>query len=443
MEAKPNTSGHDDGRVPELIKRGHPGPAACQAGDGAISSMDTSLSNSYPWSSQGKVKKRKTKSIVAIDWLELAGCVNWCENDSSEPIMRLIQMQREAREINESVICNYAGYACLLRPTGIGSGRSARQSFAIDSPFGMIAFSHRDEPTRKLPNFYFKAPGEKCLIQGAVECREFAHRIIKELGGTFADEWVRRIDLAIDLPGVNIRRHLVRAFRQQHFVTLAKNSSEFQSDRKRTGFKVGAKTSVALIAYDKLQEVANKDPDYREAMRQSRWGGNIPEHATRVELQISGSWLAQYGERKADDVLSTLSSITEKLIGSERPWFRLTKTNPDRQNKHQSRAETLPAWHKITKQFIRGAGMPGIKMKRKKPYRRIETNDKRGFNATLGFFARSGARRGHPIYDKQDAIEEFLALWEMNPGSESRLLEKYTLAAIETGTYVKPIETSL
>jgi hypothetical protein len=46
MEARPKISGHDDGRMPELLKRGHPGPGVVLGGR---------------WSSQGKVKKKGCK----------------------------------------------------------------------------------------------------------------------------------------------------------------------------------------------------------------------------------------------------------------------------------------------------------------------------------------------------------------------------------------------
>ncbi len=441
MEADNHNSDNSEGQRPERITRRQAAPQELSIDDTNRDSMDTSLSNSYPCTSHGNETKKRGKAVVAIDWLELAGCVMWSEIDSRETFIRLFQCQSEARQINQSIIYNVADYACLLRPTGLGSGRQARQTYVLDTPFGLLAFSDRDDSDRKLPNFYFKVPGEKCLNRSATECREFAHRVVRELGGMLVDEWVRRIDIAIDLPDLNIRSQLVKAFRHQHFTTSAKYAHEYQIDRKRTGFKVGAKNSVALIAYDKREEVMTKGPEYLLGMVQKRWGGSLPQHATRVELQIAGAWLSQFGDRKADDILGGLSPIVDKLLGEERPWFRLTKTKPDRENNHQTRAETLPAWKRITRRFIKDAGLPGEKLERRKPpLKRININDPRGLKTIQCVLGRSAGRRGHQINDFEDIIDELRDLNSMNPDLEHRWQEKWRLAAIDAGTYIKPAD---
>jgi hypothetical protein len=248
----------------------------------------------------------------------------------------------------------------LLREHGIGSGHQSRMEFCLTFDALLVAFSARSNSSRRHSNFYAKIPGEACLLLGCDECRKHIEELIKYFGGEFSDRWVKRIDFCLDLPGVSVHDVILPFVKNGRFLTSFANWGNFSGKKGDTGFFAGDRKSVRLVIYDKLKEIKKKNvKKILERMKETRWGGIVPEQAMRVEYLVNGAWLRTKGVSTLEQTLKRIPDIVHKLTRYDRhPVFMVTDAVPDRENKHQSRVGILPEWKEIVEQFQRRAGTP-------------------------------------------------------------------------------------
>ncbi|MCC8164899.1 MAG: hypothetical protein LIQ31_01800 [Planctomycetes bacterium] len=123
------------------------------------------------------------------------------------------------------------------------------------------------------------------------------------------------------------------------------NYATYFSGRRHTGFSVG--TNIKLRVYDKRYEL-EKDP--------IKWGifaekyDGIPDVLTRVEFQLRRVALKEFltGDLERIEGVDSYLKNREKLWKYlTEDWFRLTEDAIDKQNKHQSRAETWSVWQVV------------------------------------------------------------------------------------------------
>jgi triphosphoribosyl-dephospho-CoA synthetase len=142
---------------------------------------------------------------------------------------------------------------------------------------------------------------------GAEACVEvIVKSAIAELGGVIRGIKISRVDLCADLANVRVERfqsvfenggYVCRARRRSNFEIRDANSdseAEFSSNQdghRKTGITLG-KSGIIARVYDKLRE-ARFNEDKMILLQQNRWGGEIPESATRVEFELkreANSW---------------------------------------------------------------------------------------------------------------------------------------------------------
>ena len=92
------------------------------------------------------------------------------------------------------------------------------------------------------------------------------------------------------------------------------------------------------------------DPGLYQAMIDRRWGGQKPDHATRIEFQLSRACLRDFGIDSPSQFMKSIGTIVLELSFN---WFRLTAEAVDRKNNHQSRALTHPVWEEIQGAFVK------------------------------------------------------------------------------------------
>lgn len=358
--------------------------------------------------------------------------VQWDVTTGREAFWRLFQIREEASKEHHPVPLNLAGHCLLLHQAGIGSGNQSRLEYRMEWSGVTIAVSSRDEATRQLSNFYCKIPGEACLVVGFDEARRVITEILAALGGVVVDEWVRRLDLCLDLPGVNLREQLIDPFEQGHFVKTAKFWNSWNGADGKTGFTVGTAPRLKLNVYDKLVDVRRHDGIYQLAMKNRRWAGMLPEAATRVEYRIGGEWLRSYGLNTADRVLSSLPEIVARVAcRPPHAFFCMTDRDPDTEHHHQSRACVLPLWGQIVDTMQSLAGVP---RERLRPLERMEATLKRVWSMVRGFLTIAGAKYGRIVESLEDAMEVLRLLHQHNDGSDEDWFARWEAKARKFGT---------
>lgn len=378
-------------------------------------------------------------AVFAIDWLETAGCVRWDDTRSRQEFIRLLDLQNLARINNAPEPVQFGPHAGYLHPRGIGSGRQTRLPYRFEFHGIMLALSPSEDSSRQFNNYYLKIPGSACLVFGARESWQMAHDVVRELGGELDDEWLRRLDLCVDLPGYALADVLQPAFDAGQFLTSAKNWNPWDGVGGKTGFTVGSRKSLSLNVYDKLAEVNKKhDEVIHRAMIDRRWGGVEPEAAARIEYSASRAYLQSIGADTVQDSLKNLGAIVEKLTATApRPFFRMTDGVPDKANKHQSRAATLPEWEQIVEVFREQAGKPVGPLP---AVRRGRMKLTRKYRMVRGFLASAAADLQRGVKSVKDAVELLLYLDSVNSGTDEEWAEVGERKAREAGTWPAPAE---
>jgi hypothetical protein len=371
-------------------------------------------------------------AVAEIDWLELAGCVEW-DNSREDRFFRLEQVMQAAREAKREQPYALAGHSLNVFGAGMGTGRQARLPYRVEWAGVTLGFADRPAPRRNLNNVYIKIPGRACLLLGALQARDAGHAMIADLGGKLMDEWIRRIDLCLDVTDLDLREELFPAFLEERFITTAVNWNPWMGKGGPTGFSVGRGSRASLNVYDKRFDAFNRQTeDYQLAMIDRRWGGRIPDAATRVEYEIRKSWLDEYGYRDADTVLRDLGSIVWKLCGADsRTLFRMTSEMVDREGKHQSRAESMPLWAWLMSEMVKGFGVSARSLK---PIRRGAMCHKRAFGMVKGLLTGVAAQRGVPCDSLEDAVAVLRTLHEANWASDEDWRSAWEFKARKLGT---------
>lgn len=93
--------------------------------------------------------------------------------------------------------------------------------------------------------------------------------------------------------------------------------------------------NVDLVIYDKRGEVVSKKSEaYQHAMRQRRWGGRLPDAATRIEYQLRRQYFNELGLNTVCDVEASLPEIVARTTRlNDHPFFVLTDRVPDRKGR--------------------------------------------------------------------------------------------------------------
>lgn len=379
------------------------------------------------------------QGVLNIDWWESAGCIQW--GPASKDVFDEIQRcQYQAVECRQAVPCRLGDGQVLIHERGIGSGHASRLEFRLEWCGVAIGISSRSDATRLLSNFYLRIPGAACLIHGCDEVREMILTWIESWGGTLLDEWIRRLDLCLDLPALDLHQVVFPACEAgQYLSTMRKNSSYRDCDRT-TGFTIGSSPGARLTIYDKLAEVKHKnDAQYGLAMIQRRWNGVWPGSAGRVEYQLHREFFQQFdGLKTATDVVARLADVVDRLIQTEqRPFFQLTDRIPDRKGRHQDRVGILPEWAAIIALIRQQVGAPRERLRK---LDRGLMDAKRAVAYAVGCLTSAGAQLEMVIESKDDLIAVFAELLDRNDISDELVKLKWEDKALRCGTLVKVAE---
>lgn len=213
--------------------------------------------------------------------------------------------------------------------------------------FGLTArpVHHKTNPTGQVI-----VSGETMLALGG--SMELVYGKVKtwlaEIGLTLVEAKLSRVDMCVDLVGVGVSE-FVDAYRDCRVMTLTKKSEDhsdcclYRSGRRDTGFVLGRGTSVRI--YDKVEE-CSQDIAKWAWMVHSRYGGVMPEAATRVEFQLRREFLKDHGVNTVEDYIAKRRAIAKFLTGR---WVRFLDDSFD--PRHTDRAKNLPVWDTVAALF--------------------------------------------------------------------------------------------
>jgi hypothetical protein len=335
---------------------------------------------------------------TSIDWFETGACVQWNRDESEGWFQLFNDAKAEAQNRRKPMPVRIGSHFVCVHGSGHGGGRGSHKEITLVWKDSRIGLSHREKATRQLSNASLIVSGQPCLITGWSACWEFFRNLIETIGGRLTDEWVRRVDVCIDIPGLSFGDNVYPLLRNRQFVTTCSDVSFSESQGRPTGMSAGKLPRLKITVYDKLIEcMEKKDPAYRAAMIQRRWDDVTPDSATRVEWQIGREWLTQYGLDTSKQTMYHFPEIFAKLTAERRGHFRMTDKVPDRRWNHQSRTGTHPLWKRVIQIGEDTIGAAETELKR---LDRSQLDERRAIAQIVGF-GTSIADRGQTICESK------------------------------------------
>lgn len=243
---------------------------------------------------------------------------------------------------------------------------------AFGSHFGPFYYDYRAFDQKDLVWWFRKEPvdheniasvrvrvsGEACLcsdksVEGLIH---WVYRFFDKLKVPVRKIGVSRADFCIDLAEVS-----VQAFKTAHFKKNYKTLSRSQGAEENTGAidkdtwrylqsrgltLYYGRSPLTLRVYDKKAELDHKmNPRKWQAMIERRWGGAIPEHATRVEFELRREALKKRGIDTIEDLYRKRAALVQYLCFE---WFNYLQPTKDR---NRARWPVLPAWENVQQGF--------------------------------------------------------------------------------------------
>jgi hypothetical protein len=186
------------------------------------------------------------------------------------------------------------------------------------------------------------------MTRGHKAVWEDCRRMLAAIGFRVSRHVISRADVCVDLPGVDVTE-FTRPALNGHEITRAKRGTlhfgETASDHE-TLYRGGQR--VMMRIYDKRKET-RFDPAKEAVLIEKRWGGELPEAATRVEFQLGRELLKERWEIHTFDDLEAKGPQLVTWLTTQ--WYRLAECVVDRENRNHSRASTAAVWQRVCEAF--------------------------------------------------------------------------------------------
>jgi len=280
----------------------------------------------------------------------------------------------------------------------------------------------------KRPNLMVTADGTACLSRGGQVGRVWADccDVLEALGGRIEKNTVSRFDAAVDLVGVDVIE-LVRLYREGAFVSRARKFTDWEKGGKlteaekcsileavrrrldagddfatvygqglrSTGLTIGSDDLLCRI-YDKIAEC--REGDKLALMVARRWGGEMPEVASRVEFQVRSERLRESGVRTVDDLLVRQNVLVAYLCEN---WLVVRQPGLAR-DRDRKRSEVHELWERVQSGF-RASFWAGDDDEELRPVERVPSG--RQLSMFRGVASSIVAAVGASVEDAADRVE--------------------------------------
>lgn len=256
----------------------------------------------------------------------------------------------------------FGGIIWYVMPYGKGGKDFGGAHYRYQLVSGGIKIFIRRESSETVSNMWIEIGSIPLCVKGGLKpvCDEL-WAIFKSEGIIFEKNILSRVDIYADFDHCDAgemcdkfyeNARITRARKEANYSQLLGYGGEINFSMhsiggRKTGFAIGTETHLRV--YDKRFEM-QRDP--------IKWGvfadkyDGIPETLTRVEFQLRRNALKSFaldetGEKRIEGYESYLE-VRERLWKSlTTDWFRLIDKPVDKENNHQSRAKTWPAWEVV------------------------------------------------------------------------------------------------
>jgi hypothetical protein len=336
-------------RVVQIEAQASPAESDAPADAGAPTGRGVVLSNTPPLSSRGTGSE---------DWLEVAAYVNW-DADKWPELHDRLELFKSIAGSEEQPPEGFEwwenGWPVNVDRIGARLGCGTKGPyFAYKMEYvGMtIMIAERMLAHKIIPNVVIRIGGEPCLFNGSHRCLTLGREFIAGLGGTTIKEKLSRVDVALDMPGVDMGE-FEAAFNEGRYICRAKSVGYHKSTGVTLRF---GESPLMLRIYDKLAESGTQSNSLKRAhLIFYRWGGEVPKYACRVEFELRRESLKEVGIDTVADYYTKRSDLVQYLTYD---WFRMTADKVKRENKNQSRAKVSALWQEVQTSLANWAGIP-------------------------------------------------------------------------------------
>jgi len=291
------------------------------------------------------------------DTLVLSLYIQWDENwEKTQAFLEERKLAALNDKESEGGFFEIGGWVCAVRPQGSGGGKNGPyRAYVIEAVGLQFEFSRVQYPNGETPNGKLTAGSLTCMSLRPLGVLKLATEFIEALGGRVLADKLSRIDGAIDLPNVGVEE-FIEAYRERRYLCRARKFKLIGEGQ--TGQTLTFGTSPMVRIYDKLRELSDSpNPAKLEFLILNRWGGGVPDKATRVEFQLRRDDIKsiEFDGRSInslEDYLECRAGLWSYLCN----WFRLTKEPVD--ENHRDRAETSERWQDVGESFAAWASSP-------------------------------------------------------------------------------------
>lgn len=298
-----------------------------------------------------------------------------------------------------------------------------------------LSFLNRKEYSKSTPVILVQFKAIPLMCYGLAKLWRDLVRDLEAIGFRMNHHVVGRADLCVDLAGVKVRDFTSLAARGHEITKMAEyviRGSGNYDENHQTYYR-GNSERVLMRIYDKIDETKT-DAVKRELMVERRWGGELPESATRVEFQVGRKVLKEQPIDTVDDLMRRLCLLWEYLT---RILYRLADSPVDRKNRNQSRAAMAPIWEQVRRYGNAWIEQPEVQPV-SIPREKVEPEAQKLRNQAWGVIKSIAARLGVAIRTAEDFMEFIrreakLVAAEMPPGIARRTEEfekKYHVALL-------------
>lgn len=363
-----------------------------------------------PATSNTGVSSSQIKITGGLDWLDV-GCYGHWERElfgrlkiQLEVCRSAAELENEGEEAEGSMFELTPGDWLKVRPSGAKRGCYYR--YVCESMHGITFYVRdREEYDERTASVYVQIGSLALMLYGHRQAWSIALDHLAKMGFKMKFNLVSRVDLCADLPGVETHS-LVEKIVAGQCIRRAKQDQFFRDGYDYTGYVCGKE--IRMRIYNKLLEVMN-NPVKLAVMKDRRWGGEIPEHATRVEFQLRRDMLKErWNIQTVDNLFDKLWCIIMDLCFA---WFRMTEeviTREDRKHKNHQRYEMSNIWREIAEGFLSWMSKP----KEPEEPRQVPKPDaKKDLASAIGSLARFAVLTRTPVRNIDDAWKLFKRLW--------------------------------
>lgn len=298
-----------------------------------------------------------------LDTLEVACVGDW----GMEAYKAIVPLLERAKAGAQSEGCNWFdhpdGGRVLVRPAGYRRGGVLLVEWVLEFDGITVGLARTPIGTPERPNVFISL-GSLVLMQlGHREAWAQALRLLSCLGCPISRAVPSRVDLCVDLPDHSMAEYAEK-YKNDAYICRARHDEWFRENKQVTGLVFGR--GIRARIYDKPLE-CGADPAKWAVLVDQRYAGHVPEFAVRVEFQLRRDELREMWS--IDDVRDLFDKLPQMAKELTEDWLRFTESPVDRDNNHQSRAETWEGWLRVQRLFAEVFAPNGVEAPRAEQHR--------------------------------------------------------------------------